>query len=168
MNHLYRHIILLPIFVILQVLILNNIQFSTFVNPLIILIPILILPQNIEKWFLITYAFLIGISVDLFEGSLGLYASAMVFIAFLRPHLEKMSIAKNSIDEKEELSLKNLGFRTFSVYSFIFILIHHSFLFLLEHFTLNFELLFLKIILNTIITYVLICIIQLFSFKENK
>ena len=102
----------------LGLLILNNIQFSTFVNPLIILIPILILPQNIEKWFLITYAFLIGISVDLFEGSLGLYASAMVFIAFLKPHLEKISIVKNSIDEKDELSLKNLGFKTFSVYSF--------------------------------------------------
>jgi len=168
MNHLYRHIILMPIFVILQVLILNNIQFSTYINPLIILIPILILPQNIEKWFLIMYSFLIGISVDLFEGSLGLHASAMVLISFLKPHLEKISIAKNSIDDKEELSLKKLGFNTFSVYAFIFILIHHSFLFLLEHFTLNFELLFLKIILNTMITYILICIIQLFGFKKNK
>jgi len=168
MNHLYKHILLLPIFVLVQVLILNNILFSTYINPFIVLSLIIVLPQNTEKWFLIIYAFLIGLSLDLFEGSLGLHSSAMVLIAFLKPQIEKISIAKNSVDEKDDLNLQILGLKTFSVYSFLFIFTHHTFLFLLEHFSLSFGMLFVKIILNSIITYVLISIIQLFGFKQKK
>ena len=78
-----------------------------------------------------------GILLDLFEGNIGLNSSSLVFVSFLTPYLQRAIIAKNSIDEKDRLSLQILGFKTFSIYALSIILIHHSFLFLLDHFCID-------------------------------
>jgi len=169
MKYIYTYLWITPVFILLQVLVLNNIQFINFINPLAYLILIITLPQETEKWFLLIYAFLIGISLDLFEGNIGINASSLVFIAFLKPYLQKMIIPKNSIDEKDKLNLKILGIKTFSIYAFAIIFIHNLFLFLLEHFTSSGILfLILKIIASTIVTYIIILILQLFTLKTKE
>ena len=169
MKHIYSYLWLAPIFVLLQVLFLNNIQFVSYINPLVYLILIITLPQDTERWFLIIYAFYLGILLDLFEGNIGLNASALVFISFFKPYLNKVLIPKNSIDEKDKLGLKNLGIQTFSIYALTLILIHNSFLFLLENFSFSPILpLILKVILSTIVTFIIILIFQLFTFKTKE
>ena len=81
MKHIYSYLWLAPLFILLQVLFLNNVQFNNYINPLVYLILIITLPQNTEKWFLIIYAFSLGILIDLFEGNIGINASSLVFIA---------------------------------------------------------------------------------------
>ena len=167
MKHIYSYLWLAPIFVLLQILFLNNIQFVSYINPLVYLILIITLPQDTEKWFLIFYAFFLGILLDLFEGNIGLNSSSLVFIAFLKPYLHKVLIPKNLIDEKDKLGLKNLGIQTFSIYALTIILIHNSFFFLLENFSSSFPLL-LKIISSTVVTFIIILIFQLFTFKTKE
>ena len=67
MQKLTTYLWLAPIFVLIQILLLNNIQFFRYINPLVYLILIITLPQDTEKWFIILYAFFIGILLDLFE-----------------------------------------------------------------------------------------------------
>ena len=168
MKHIYSYLWLAPLFILLQVLFLNNIQFINYINPLVYLILIITLPQDTEKWFLLVFAFFVGIMLDLFEGNIGINSSALVFISFLKPYLQKILIPKNSIDEKDKLNLRILGIQTFSVYSLSIILIHNSFLFLLEHFSsVGLLLLFLKIILSSVITFIIILIFQLFTLKTK-
>jgi hypothetical protein len=169
MKHIYSYLWLAPLFVLLQVLFLNNINFVSYINPLVYLILIITLPQDTEKWFLIIYAFFLGVLLDLFEGNIGLNSSSLVFISFFKPYLTKVLIPKNSIDEKDKLELKKLGIKTFSIYALILIFIHNLFLFLLEKFSFSFILpLLLEIILSTIITFIIILIFQLFRFKTKE
>jgi len=169
MKHIYSYLWLAPLFVLLQVLFLNNINFVSYINPLVYLILIITLPQDTEKWFLIIYAFFLGVLLDLFEGNIGLNSSSLVFISFFKPYLTKVLIPKNSIDEKDKLELKKLGIKTFSIYALILIFIHNLFLFLLEKFSFSFILpLLLEIILSTIITFIIILIFQLFTFKTKE
>ena len=168
MKHIYTYIWLAPLFILLQVLILNNINFLSYINPLVYVILIITLPQNTEKWFLLIYAFILGFSLDLFEGNIGLNSSSLVFLAFIKPYINKILIPKNSIDEKEKLNLKILGIKTFSVYALVLILIHKTSIFLLEHFsTINLFYLALKILLSSVVTYIIILIFQLFTFKTK-
>jgi len=169
MKHIYSYLWLAPLFILLQILFLNNIQFVNYINPLVYLILIITLPQNTEKWFLIVYAFSLGILIDLFEGNIGINASALVFVVFLKPYLNKVLIPKNVIDEKDKLGLKNLGIQVFSIYALTIIFIHHSFLFLLENFSSSSILfLLLKVLLSTIVTFIIILIFQLFTFKTKE
>ena len=169
MKHIYSYLWLAPLFILLQVLFLNNIHFVSYINPLVYLILIITLPQDTEKWFLIVYAFSLGILLDLFEGNIGLNSSSLVFISFFKPYLTKVFIPKNSIDEKDKLELKNLGIKTFSIYALTLIFIHNLFLFLLEKFSFSFILpLLLEIILSTIVTFIIILIFQLFRFKTKE
>jgi len=169
MKHIYSYLWLAPLFVLLQVLFLNNIQFVSYINPLVYLILIISLPKDTEKWFLIIYAFLLGILLDLFEGNIGLNSSSLVFIAFFKSYLHKVLIPKNLINEKNKLGLKNLGIQTFSIYALTLIFIHNSFLFLLENFSFSPILpLILKVVLSTIVTFIIILIFQLFTFKTKE
>ena len=169
MKHIYSYLWLAPLFVLLQVLFLNNINFVSYINPLVYLILIITLPQDTEKWFLIIYAFFLGVLLDLFEGNIGLNSSSLVFISFFKPYLTKVLIPKNSIDEKDKLELKKLGIKTFSIYALILIFIHNLFLFLLEKFSFSFILpLLVEVILSTIVTFIIILIFQLFTFKTKE
>ena len=118
MKDVYKYIWIVPIFILAQVLFLNNINLGGYINPLLYLVLIITLPQDTEKWFLITFAFIIGLLLDLFEGNMGLNSSSLVFIAFIKPYLEQILIPKNSIEEKEKLNLQTLGIRIFSAFSF--------------------------------------------------
>jgi len=169
MKHIYKYLFLAPVFILIQVLLLNNIYFLNYINPLVYIILIITLPKETEKWFILIFGFIIGILLDLFEGNIGLNASSLVFISFLKPYLQKFIIPKNSVDEKDKLNLQNLGIKTFSLFALTIIFAHNLFLFLLEHFTnTSILLLLVKILLSTLVTYIIILILQLFTFKNNE
>ena len=168
MKNFYSYLWLAPFFILLQVLILNNVQFNNYINPLVYLILIITLPQDTEKWFLIIYAFFLGLFLDIFEGDIGINSSSLVFISFIKPFLYNILIPQNSIDNKDKLGLKNLGIQTCSIYALTLIFIHNSFLFLLEHFSSLSILLLMKIISSTVVTFIIILIFQLFTFKTKE
>jgi len=71
--------------ILFQVLILNNIQFSGYINPYFYIYFILLLPFETPRWLLLLSAFLLGLSLDAFTNTFGLNASACVLMAFARP-----------------------------------------------------------------------------------
>ena len=168
-NVKYRYLLLMPIFILLQTLVLNNILFTSYINPLIYLVLIITLPQDIERWFILIYAFLLGISLDILEGNIGLNASSLVFTAFITPYIQKITIPNKSIEEKDYLTLETLGVKTFTLFSFSIILINHLFFFSLEifNFSQKIHLLF-QTISSSFVTYMLILIMQIFSLRKRK
>ena len=169
MKNIYSYLWIAPLFILLQVLFLNNIQFVSYINPLVYLILIITLPQDTDRWFLIIYAFYLGILLDLFEGNMGLNSSALVFTAFIRPYVQRISIPKKSVEEKDNLTLRLLGIKTFTVFALSIILMHHLFFFIIENFRFsNLFNLSIQIISSSLVTYILILIMQLFSFRNRK
>ena len=80
---LFRLLILLTI----QVVILNNIQFSGFINPFLYIMFIMMLPVKLPKTFLLLIAFGTGLIVDVFSNTMGMHAAACLVMAYARPSL---------------------------------------------------------------------------------
>ena len=161
-NYFIKYLGLLPLYLLLQVLVLNEVLFSAYINPFLYVLLIITLPLKTPKWFLLSYAFLLGFSIDLFSGSLGFHSTATVLIAFVKPLISKITIPHNILGETDEITLKKVGSKSFITFSLFLILIHNSCLFTTEHLSFNLDL-FGKIIASSVVTLIIILITQLFQ-----
>lgn len=164
-----RYIINFIVLVLIQVFILNNIQLGGFVNPYFYVLFILILPFETPNWLLLIIALFLGLTIDLFSNTLGMHSSATVFMAFLRPHVLKIISPRDGYESETLPQLRFYGTSWYLRYAFILVFSHHLFLFYIEVFKLsNFFATFVRVILNTIFTLVLILISQYFFRKDTR
>lgn len=120
--------------VLFQILILNNIQFSGYVNPYVYIMIILMIPSLTPAWLLLVVSFFTGLIIDLFSGSPGMHAGATVLAAFSRPFVLRLIAPRDGYESGSELSLSVYGIRWFFIYASAIVLIHHTALFFLEVF----------------------------------
>ncbi|MGV6827785.1 MAG: rod shape-determining protein MreD [Flavobacteriales bacterium] len=154
------------VLVIIQVMILNNINFLGYINPYLYILFILIFPFNGNQSLLIFLSFILGLSIDMFEDSGGIHAGASVFIAFIRPFILKYSFGISY--EYDAIKINQTDLKKSLVYFSIMILIHHLILFSLEIFNLNLLVLILKSTLfSGIFTFILILSTRLLFSKKN-
>ena len=167
MNRYYaKYSGLLIVFVLLQVLILNEVLFFTYINPYLYLALIISLPLKTSKYFLLIYAFILGFLIDLFLGSLGFHSTATVFIAFIKPAIVKITIPYSILEETDEITLQKIGKKSFIVFALLIILIHNCILFILEHLHLDLHILG-KIIASSLVTLLLLLILEIFKFSKK-
>ena len=152
--------------VFIQVLLLNQVQFSGFVNPYMYVLFVLLLPLNTPRYAVLLLAFLLGLSIDIFLNSLGIHTAATVFIAYIRPYIIS-SISSREEDRSEYPGLKQNKLRWFVLYSSIMVFIHHFILFFLEVFTFTdfFGTLY-RIFLSSVFTIFVIVLSQFLIFRE--
>ena len=160
-----KYLFLLPVYVLLQALVLNQILFSAYINPFLYVILIISLPLKTPKWFLLFYAFLLGFFIDLFSGSLGFHSTATILIAFFKPFISKITIPHNILGDTDEITLKKIGNKAFITFSLFLILIHNSCLFIIEHLSFNLAIAG-KILASSIVTLIIVLIAQLFHQKK--
>ncbi len=164
---LSRNIIRFIIVVLLQIFLFNNIQFSGHINPYFYIIFILLLPFETSGWLLLILSFILGISIDIFSQTLGIHASACVFMAFFRPIVLRMLTPRDEYEIGTFPRIYYYGFRWFLKYTSILVFIHHLFLFYIEIFTLSdFFLTLFRAILSSIFTIILIISSQYFIYKK--
>jgi len=152
--------------VLTQVLVLNHIQFSGFVNPYIYILFVLLLPLSSPRYAVLILAFLIGITIDIFSNSLGVHAFATVFAAYFRPYIIRL-ISNREEDKSDYPGLIQTNGRWFLGYITIMVVIHHTVLFYLEVFTFHnfFETLF-RIFVSSIFTIFAIVLSQFIVFRD--
>ncbi len=161
-SHFIKYLGLLPLYVLLQVLVLNEVLFSAYINPFLYVMLIISLPLKTPKWFLLIYAFLLGFSVDISSGSLGFHSTATILTAFIKPIISKITIPHNILGDTDEITLQKVGYKSYITFSIFLILIHNSCLFITEHLSFNFAL-FGKILASSVATLIIILITQLFQ-----
>lgn len=154
------NIVRFVLLVLAQILFMNHLSFYGFLTPYIYVMFILLLPLETKGWALLLFSFLIGITIDLFSGTLGLHASASVFTAFIRPLFIKLE-QKPEHGSATQPSYAEMGARWFIPYSFLLILIHHAFLNFMETFTFSGILhTLLRIIISSVVTFIIILSIE--------
>ena len=165
----FKNILRFIALVLLQVFILNNIQFSGYINPYLYVLFIIMLPFNTSKWSLIILGFLLGLSVDILSNTPGLHAAATVFVAFTRPFVIKLGNKRQDYETTAlSPSIKELGFQWFFTYSFIIVALHHFFLFFLEEFNFHeFFTTFFRAIVSIIATMILVVLSQYMFIKRK-
>jgi rod shape-determining protein MreD len=153
--------------VLLQVLILNNIEISGFINPYFYILFILLLPFETPKWLLLVSAFALGLSIDLFSHTLGMHAFACVLVAYIRPFLLKVIAPREGYDAGTTPGVKYFGLDWFMRYAVIIVFTHHFALFFIETFKFHqfFSTLF-RVILSSIFTLIIILLSQLLMVKR--
>jgi hypothetical protein len=138
MNNLFfKNGLRFVLLILLQVLVLDSVQFGGYVIPYIYVLFVLLLPFDINKSLLLILAFISGLSIDFFENTLGLHAAAMVFLAFSRPAVIRFYFPSMEYGKGDEPGLSQLGVAGFLKYSFTLVFFHQFLLTLLEVFSLH-------------------------------
>ena len=157
------------VLVAIQVLILNNIQLGGIINPYLYVLFLITLPVQTPRVLLLFIGFFLGISIDLFQNSIGIHASACVLIAFIRPFWLKLVAPRDGFEPDESPEIKKFGFRWFLVYASMLVFIHHLVIFNLEIFRLSdFFTTQLRVIYSSLFTLTLIIISQYLLHKPEK
>jgi len=156
------------ILVLLQVLIFNRINLGGYLNPYIYVMFILLLPFETPKWLLLISAFFLGLSVDLFSGTIGMHAAASTFMAFLRPTASRIISSKREYETGILPGINDLGIVWFISYTLLLVFMHHLLYFYLEIFRFDefFSTLW-RVILSTLLTSFLIVLLDVL-FKGEK
>jgi rod shape-determining protein MreD len=160
-NSILRFSVITILLILLQILVLNNIQFSGFVNPYVYIMIILLLPSVTPAWLVLIISFLTGLIIDLFSGSPGMHASATLLAGFSRPFVLRLISPSDGYESGSDLSMAAYGFRWFFIYAAIIVLIHHTTLFFLEVFRFtDFFRTILRILLSSLFTVGFILLLE--------
>ncbi len=128
--------------ILLQVLLLNNINFLGYINPYLYVLFIILYPFNGNQTLFLLLSFLLGLSIDVFEDSGGINAAACLVAAYIRPVILRFSFGISYDYQTIKFSNTPIGSRI--SYVVILVFVHHFILFLLEFFNFAHLLLLLK------------------------
>lgn len=157
MNRIVENILRFLIVVLLQVLVLNNIQFIPLCTPYIYVFFLLCLPVEIPRWADILIGFATGLIMDCFCNTVGIHAFACTAVCYLR----QLSI-RWFVDNVDRLqgtpsAFSFLNFAAYIKYVVLLVLVHHGSVILLDAFTFHhLWWTMLQIIVSSAITIVII------------
>jgi hypothetical protein len=141
---LNRYVFRLILVVLFQVLVLNNLQVSGYINPYFYIWYILVLPFETPGWALLLSAFFLGLGIDVFPqglsgngATLGTHAASTLLIAFMRPTVLRWINPRDEYEKGTYPDSNNYGLLWFAGYTLIMAGIHHFFLFFLEDLSLR-------------------------------
>ena len=174
-NNLLKYIAYFAGLVILQVLVLNNIQFSGYINPYVYILFILILPFETPGWLLLIRSFIMGFTIDIFPqgiagggSTLGIHTAAAVLTGFMRPTVLSWINSRGEYEAGTQPCAREYGFPWYILYAGILTGIHHFLLFYLEDFSLrHFFHTFIRFLLSLTFTLILIMIWEGFRFTPR-
>ena len=165
LNYLTMFILL----VFFQIVIVNNIDLSTYVNPYIYVVFIIGLPYNTKPWIVLVLSLLLGMTMDSFSSLPGPHIAATVLMGYVRRFYLIFSTNKDDLSTKIEPSISTKGPIGFLVYALIMVFIHHFVLFYLEAFSFNqFFSTLARVFFSTIFTILLIGLGQLLFYRIAK
>ena len=165
---IFKHTIRFIFFIFLQVLVLNNIQFSGYVNPYLYVFIILMLPFATPVWMVMLISLTAGLLIDMFQDTMGMHAAACVMMGYSRSFILKLFSPRDGYDSSTEPTLHYLGASWYLSYSLLLVFIHHFVFFFIEAFSgdaIWFTL--ARIGLSLVFTMVLIFISQMMIYKTK-
>lgn len=152
-----------------QIFLLNNIYFLGFINPMIYIWFIILLPFVTPKWLVLLSSFLLGVSIDIFSADTGINAFVCVFVGFLRPAL--LNAFSGNIDNTSYLrpSLSSLGFKNFFFFTASTVFIHHLLYFAIDIFSFaEIMQVLARTLLSSVVTIILILLLDMIFFKRSE
>lgn len=151
--------------VLIQGFILSNVganweRFPYF-NVLIYPLFIILLPLKTPRALQILLGFVLGISIDIFYNSLGIHASAAVFLAFIRPFVLKYLEPRGGYNVNYSPTKRRMGLPWFLRYASILLFAHIFYYFFVEAFTPVYMVdILLKTFFSFIVSMIIITMLQ--------
>lgn len=125
------------LFLFLQVLVFNQLEFGYGIHIMAYPLFIMLLPFYINIFLLLFISFLLGLSIDIFSNTYGLHASSALIFAYLRPLIFEFFGQREKYDPLKEPNFSEMGAAWFLKVYGLLIFCHHIWFFLIEIFRLN-------------------------------
>ena len=169
MNNIYiRNSVRFVLLVLLQVFVFNKIYLGGYLNPYVFLMFIVLLPFETPWWLLLLSSFGIGLTIDIFTGSLGMHAAAATLLAFARPTLINILLPKRDRNITVFPGIGFMGLPTFTLYTFILILIHHFLFFSMEAMSwFESGTVIIRVLLSALLSTFMIVLLELIFRRKN-
>lgn len=168
-THIPRYIFNFFFFILLQVFILNKIELSGFLNPFLYILFLITLPFETPGWLLLVLGAVTGLSVDMFMNTAGMHMAACILLAYVRPYILRGFAPRDNYEPGTLPIPSHYGFPWFIKYSYIMIMIHHIFYFVIESFgTEGFFATMSKTILSSIFTLIIMLVSLLFTYTQKR
>lgn len=167
------HIVWFLIYVLLQEVLFRNLTLYQSAFCFIYVAFIMVLPMDTTRILSMIVAFFLGLSIDIFENTLGIHAAATTLIAFIRPNVfylyNTQTSLSSTMEADNEVSINTLGTRQFVFYAFTIILIHHTTFFLIESFKAEFFFRQVyRILFSTLYTLIVVVIFQYLFYTSAR
>lgn len=151
----------------MQILLFNHVYLVDMVIPFVYVLFIMILPYNISRYLLMFIAFFYGLTLDVFSSTWGLHAAATTFLAYVRPGIIRM-VSNRDYSELNEAPGAHNGFLWFLKYTLMCVLLHHTFLYFAESFSLvSFISTSSKVLVGTVFSAFLVMVVEYISTKSK-
>lgn len=165
----FRIFVYFIVFVLLQVLVMNNIHLFGIITPFIYLYVILKFPVDMTRSKVIVTSFLLGLVVDIFSNTFGMHAAACSFAGFIRMPLLERFVDMKELPEGSVPSYNLFGFGKFVRYTLVLVSFHHIALFLIESFSFfQPTLLVTRMLSSILLTSLLMFIIEAFNLGKVR
>lgn len=161
MYRLLEYGILFFVIVILQVFLFSRIGISIYVNPLVYIAFVILLPMEIAGALLLVQGMVLGMTVDFFMGTAGINTIATLFATFCRPAVLALLVGKDEVKEGGVPNVNRIGLKRFLRYAGVIVLLHGTVFFVLESLTWSFfYLTLLRIVCSSAVTLLLVYFCQ--------
>lgn len=118
--------------VLLQVFLFDNLSISIYLNPLVYVAFIALLPLDTPPVVLLAAGLAMGVTMDFTMGAAGVNTIPTLFIAFARPTLLGLLYTRDDVREGGVPSPARLGKRVFLNYLLVLVVLHQAIFFSLE------------------------------------
>ena len=160
---LLKRVLLFVAFVLAQALVLGRVHLFHCATPLLYVYFVTMFPRNYPKWGVLTWAFVMGLTIDIFSNTPGLAAASLTAIGVVQPYFYELFVPRDAVESLEP-SLTNIGPAKYSYYIVTLVTVYCLLFFTLEMF--NFDNLMewgMSVVGSTLITLALI-----FTFEIAK
>lgn len=156
------------VLVALQVFILNRVEISSYLNPNLYVLFILLLPFEVRGAGLLGLAFALGLAVDVFSDTLGMHLMACLFMAWCRPLVLGILSPRGGYEVGAAPGIRDMGLTWFVSYAATLVLLHHLLLFFVEAFGFyEAHLTLARVLGSTVFTLALVVLAQYLTFKPR-
>lgn len=157
------------LFILLQVLIFNQIHLFEVAVPLVFIYIIFKMPISLSTVWVLTLSFLLGLVVDIFSNTPGMNALACTILAFMRRPILSLYLPHGYDYATEVPSIRCFGMWLYVRYSLTLSLLYCTLVFLIESLSFfDLPYLILRILGSTLLTFVLILCIDSLSQGNEK
>jgi len=143
----------------LQLFFFDSLYLYGYISPMVYILPIFIVPFQVNKNLFYTLSFLLGLLVDIFHGTGGIHAAATLLIAGLRYPL--LTTLTGRVTESTNINtIYDTRIYIIALYVLILTFTHHFAIFYLDYFRIN---AFVPVLINTFSTLFFSLVVLLLS-----
>ena len=163
-----RRLLTLLLLAALQVLFLNRICLFGYVTPLFYIWMIARFDSSMSRTGILTWAFVLGLLIDLFSATPGLNAASATLLAMFQPGLVKLFVTLDRHDVFVP-GFISMGGRQFVGYLLLLTLLHHTVYFILRSIPLgDWSVLALKVVFSSLLTFILMLVAERVSVSSGQ